>query len=144
MTALPLGGLLVRLLRAIVRQMTLFTTSKTPVGGIRNTSLHGSVVGRAQTLRLIPTLLLRALVDILWLIWGTLRKLIACQKLSTIPLTRWIPLLITLLETSSWMSVATRGLSLKSLPLGIHLLALVVHHNCAIHKRLKIGIGIGH
>jgi hypothetical protein len=144
MTALPLGGLLVRLLRAIVRQMTLFTTSKTPVGGIRNTSLHGSVVGRALTLGLIPILLLRALVDILWLVRGTLRELIACQKLSMIPLTRWIPLLITLLETSTLTSVATRGMSLKPFPLVIHLLALVVHHNCAIHKHLKIGIGIGH
>jgi hypothetical protein len=124
--------------------MTLFTTSETPVGGIKNTSLHESVVGRALTLRLIPILLLRALVDILWLVLGTLRELIACRKLSMIPLTRWIPLLITLLETSTLTSVATRGLSLKHFPLGIHLLALVVHHNCAIHKRLKIGIGIGY
>jgi hypothetical protein len=72
MTALPLGRLLVGLLRAIVRQVTLFTTSKTLVGGIRNTSLHGSVVGRALMLRLIPILQLRALVDILWLVRGML------------------------------------------------------------------------
>jgi hypothetical protein len=72
MTALPLGRLLVGLLRAIVRQVTLFTTSKTLVGGIRNTSLYGSVVGRALMLRLIPILQLRALVDILWLVRGTL------------------------------------------------------------------------
>jgi hypothetical protein len=52
--------------------MTLFATSETPVGGIRNTILHGSVVGRALTLRLIPILLLRMLVDILQLVWGTL------------------------------------------------------------------------
>jgi hypothetical protein len=49
-----------------------------------------------------------------------------------------------LLETSTLMSVATRGLYLKSFPLGIHLLTLIIHHNRAIHKRLKIGIGIGH
>jgi hypothetical protein len=95
-------------------------------------------------LGLIPILVLRVLVDILWLVRGTLQELIAYQKLSMIPLTRWIPLLITLLETSTLMSVATRGLSLKPFPLGIHLLALVVHHNCAIHKHLKFGIGIGH
>jgi hypothetical protein len=32
MTALPLGGLLVGHLRAIIRQMNLFTTLETPVG----------------------------------------------------------------------------------------------------------------
>jgi hypothetical protein len=144
MTALPLGVLLVGLLRAIVRQMALFTTPKTPVGSVRNTSLHGSVVGRALTLRLILILLLRALVDILWLVRGTLRDLIACRKLSTIPLTRWIHLLITLLETSTLTSVTDRGLSLKPFPLGFYLLTLVIHHNSVIHKCLKIGIGIGH
>jgi hypothetical protein len=144
MTTLPLGRLLVGLLRAIVRQVTLFTTSETLVGGIRNTSLHGSVVGRALTLRLIPILLVRALVDILWLVRGTLQDLIVCRELSTIPLTRWVPLLITLLETSMLMSVASRCLSLKPFSLGIHLLVLVIHHNSAIHKRLEIGIGIRH
>jgi hypothetical protein len=39
-TTLPLGSLLVGLLMAIVRQVTFFPTSKTPVGGIGNTSLH--------------------------------------------------------------------------------------------------------
>jgi hypothetical protein len=124
--------------------MTLFPTTKTPIGGIGNTSLHGSIVGRALTLSLIPTLLLRALVAILRLEWGTLWKLIAERDLTTILLTRWMPLLITLLETSTLTSVATRGLSLKPFPLGIHLLALVIHHNSAVHKRLKIGIGIGY
>jgi hypothetical protein len=52
--------------------------------------------------------------------------------------------LITLLKTSTWTSVATRGLSLKPFPLGIHLLALVIHHDSAVYKCLKIGIGIGH
>jgi hypothetical protein len=143
-TTLPLGSLLVGLLRAIVRQVTFFSTSKIPVRGIGNTSLHESIVGRALTLSLIPTLLRRALVVILWLEWGTLRKLIAKGDLTTIPLTRWRPLLIILLETSTLTSVATEGLSLKPFPLGIHLLALVIHHNSAVHKRLKIRIGIGH
>jgi hypothetical protein len=124
--------------------VTFFPTSKTPVGGIGNTSLHGSIIGRALTLSLIPTLLQRALVAILRLEWGTLRELIAERDLTTIPLTRRRPLLITLLETSTRMSVATGGLSLKPFPLGIHLLALVIHHDSAVHKRLKIGISIGH
>jgi hypothetical protein len=52
--------------------------------------------------------------------------------------------LITLLETSTLMSVATGSLSLKPFPLGIHLLTHVIHHNSAVHKHLKIGIYIGH
>jgi hypothetical protein len=95
-------------------------------------------------LSLIPTLLQRAWIVILQLEWGTLRELIAKRDLTTIPLTRRRPLLITLLETSMQMSVTTGGLSLKPFPLGIHLLALVIHHDSAVHKRLKIGICIGH
>jgi hypothetical protein len=53
-------------------------------------------------------------------------------------------LLITLLKTSTRTSVTIRSLSLKPFPLGIHLLALVVHHDSAVHKRLKVGISIGH
>jgi hypothetical protein len=75
---------------------------------------------------------------------GDVRKLIAERDLTTIPLARWMPLLITLLETSTLTSVATGGLSLKPFSLGIHLLVLVIHHYSAVHKRLKIGIGIGH
>jgi hypothetical protein len=63
---------------------------------------------------------------------------------TTIPLTRRRPLLITLLKTNTQTSVTTRSLSLKPFPLGIHLLALVIHHDSAVHKRLKIGISIGH
>jgi hypothetical protein len=143
-TTLPLGSLLVGLLRTIVRQVTFFPTSKTPVGGIGNTSLHGSIIGRALTLSLIPTLLRRALVAILWLEWGTLRELIVERDLTMIPPTRRRPLLITLLETSTRTSVTTGGLSLKPFPLGIHLLVLVIHHDSVVHKRLKIGISIGH
>jgi hypothetical protein len=52
--------------------------------------------------------------------------------------------LITLLEPNTRMSVTTRSLSLNPFPLGIHLLVLVVHHDSAVHKRLKIRISIGH
>jgi hypothetical protein len=112
--------------------------------GARRIVFHRSVVGGALVLSLASILLLWVLVAILRLKRETLRKLIACQKLSTIPLTRWIPLLITLLETSTLTSVATRGLFPKPFPLGIHLLTLVVHHNYAIYRRLKTGVSIGH
>jgi hypothetical protein len=144
MTILPLGSLLVDLLKTIVRQVTFFPTSKTLVGGIGSTGLHWSIIGRTLMLRLIPTLLRRALVTILQLEWGTLWELIAERDLTMIPLTRRRPMLITLLKTSTRTSVTTRSLSLKPFPLGIHLLALVVHHDGAVHKRLKIGISIGH
>jgi hypothetical protein len=49
-----------------------------------------------------------------------------------------------LLEISTRPSVTTRSLSLKPFSLGIHLLALVIHHDSAVHKRLKIVISIGH
>jgi hypothetical protein len=124
--------------------MSNLSTMIACVRGARSTILHKSVVGGALALTLTSILLLWALVAILRLKRGTLRKLITGRELPMIPLTRWIPLPITLLETSSLTSVATRGLSLKPFPLGIHFLALVVHHNGPIHKRLKIGIGVGH
>ena len=40
---MPLGGLLVGLLRAIIRHVTLFTTIEALAGSARGTSLHGSV-----------------------------------------------------------------------------------------------------
>ena len=40
MTILPLWGLLVWLLGAVIRHVTLFTIEKTLVGGISGTSLH--------------------------------------------------------------------------------------------------------
>jgi hypothetical protein len=112
-TTLSLGSLLVGLLRAIVRQVTFFPISKTSIGGIRNTSLHRGIIGRALTLRMIPTLLRRAWVAILRLEWGMLRELIAERDLTTIPLTKRRPLLIILLEISTRPSVTTRSLSLK-------------------------------
>jgi hypothetical protein len=43
-----------------------------------------------------------------------------------------------LLKTSALASVASRYLSLKPLPFGIHLLALVIHYNSVIHQCLII------
>ena len=68
MTILPLWGLLVWLLRAIIRQVTLFTMMETLVGSARGTGLHGSVVRRSLSWCLLTTLLLGTLIAILLLI----------------------------------------------------------------------------
>ena len=65
---LPLGGLLVGLLRAIIRHVTFFTTIETLVEGARGASLHRSVVGCSLSWCLLTTLLLRMLVTILLLV----------------------------------------------------------------------------
>ena len=139
-TILPLGVLLVRLLRAIIRQVTFFTTMEALAGSARGTSLHGSVVRRSLSWCLLTTLLLRTLIGILLLV------LVALGVLATIPLIGWSlkPLLEALLRIGVWTSLTSRGLSLKPPLLGLHLLALVVNNNSAIHQRLKIGVGIGH
>ena len=137
---LLLGGLRVGLLRAIIRQVTFFSTTKTLAGGARGTSLHRSVVVRSLSWCLLTTLLLRTLIGILLLV------LVALRILTTIPLTGWSlkPLLEALLSIGTRTSIAPRGLSLKPPLLGLHLLTLVVNNNSAIHQRLKIGVGIGH
>ena len=86
---LPLGGLLVGLLRAIIRQVPFFTTTEALAGSARGTSLHGSVVRRSLLWCLLTTLLLRTLIAILLLVRWTLLVLVV------IPLIRWslVPLL---------------------------------------------------
>ena len=135
---LPLRGLLVGLLRAIVREVTFFATTETLARGARGTSLHRSVVGRFLSWCLLTTLLLRTLIGILLLV------LVALRILTTIPLTGWSlkPLLEALLRIGTWTSIAPRGLSLKPPLLGLHLLALVVNNYSAIHQRLKVGVGV--
>ena len=137
---LPLRGLLVGLLRAIVREVTFFATTETLAGGARGTSLHRSVVRRSLSWCLLTTLLLRTLIGILLLV------LVALRILTTIPLTGWSlkPLLEALLRIGTRTSIAPRGLTLKPPLLGLHFFALVVNNNGAIYQRLKIGIGIGH
>ena len=82
-TILPLGVLLVRLLRAIIRQVTLFTTMKTLVGSVRGTSLHESVVRRSLSWCLLTTLLFRTLIGFLLLV------LVALGVLTTILMIGW-------------------------------------------------------
>jgi len=99
---LPLGGLLVGLLRAIIRQVTFFTTMEALAGSARGTSLHGSVVMRSLSWCLLTTLLLRTLIGILLLV------LVVLGVLTTIPLIGWSlkPLLETLLRIGTWTTIA--------------------------------------
>jgi hypothetical protein len=82
----------------------------------------------------------------LLLILLTLLEMITLRVLTMVPLTQrpLVPLLIALLKASVLTSIASRGLSLKPLPFSIHLLALTVNHNSAIHERLEVGVCIGH
>ena len=63
-----------------------------------------------------------------------------------IPLIRWslVPLLEALLRIGTWMSIASRGQSLKPTLLGLHLFVLIINNNGVIHKCLEIGVCIGH
>ena len=133
-----LGGLLVWLFRAVVRHVPLFSIIETLVGGVRGTSLHGGSIRVPLTWCLLTTLLLILLPLML--------KLVALRVWSTVPLIRWtlVPLLKALLWVGMLASVAFRGLSLKSPLLGVHLLALIVNHNSAIHQGLEIRVGVGH
>jgi len=72
--------------------------------------------------------------------------LVALGVLTTIPLIGWslVPLLETLLRIGTWTGITSRGLSLKPPLLGLHLFALIINNNSAIHQRLKIGVCIGH
>ena len=85
-----------------------------------------------------------ALIAILLLVWWTLLVRVALRVLTRIPLIGWslVPLLEALLRISAWTSITPRGLSLKPPLLGLHLLALVVNNNSAVHQRLKVGVGV--
>ena len=126
--------------------MTLFSIAETLVGSARRTSLYGSVVRRSLAWCLLATLLLRTLIAILLLVRWPLLVLVALRILTTIPLIGWslVPLLEALLRVGARTSIASRGLSLKPPLLGLHLLALIINNNSAIHQRLKIGVCIGH
>ena len=110
------------------------------IGGVGCTALHGSVAGIPLTWSLIAVMLLRALVAILLLVLRTLLIQVV------VPLIRQplVPLLEALWRVVALMSVASRGLSQKPPILSFHLLALIINHNSAIHKCLKVGVGVGH
>ena len=115
--------------------MTFFTTTEALARGAKGTSLHGSVVRCSLSWCLLTTLLLRTLIGILLLV------LVALGVLAMIPLIGWSlkPLLEALLRVGAQMSIASRGLSLKPPLLSLHLFALIVNNNSAIHQRLELG-----
>ena len=106
--------------------MTLFTTMETLVGRARGIGLHCGVVGCSLAWCLRATLLLILL---------KLLEQIALRVLTMIPLIGWslVPLLEALLRVGAWMSIASRGLSLKPPLLSLHLFELIVNNNGAIH-----------
>ena len=55
-----------------------------------------------------------------------------------------MPLLEAMLRVGAWTGITPRGLSLKPPLLGLHLFALIVNNNGAIHQCLEIGVCIGH
>ena len=81
-----------------------------------------------------------ALIAILLLVWWTLLVRVV------ILLIRWprVPLLEALLRIGARTSITPRGLFQKPAPLSLHLFALIVNNNSAVHQRLEIGVCIGH
>jgi hypothetical protein len=47
-TLLPLGSLLVLLLKVVIRHVTLLAIWEAPVGGVRGASFHGGIIGVPQ------------------------------------------------------------------------------------------------
>ena len=137
---LTLGCLLILLPRAMVSIMPNFSTMIAYVGGARCDGLHGSVVRCSLSWCLLATLLLGMLIAILLLVQ------VALRVLTMIPLIGWslVPLLEALLRIGVQTGITFRGLSLKPPLLGLHLFALIVNNNSAIHQHLEIRVCIGH
>ena len=126
--------------------MPNFSTMIAYIGGARCTGLHGSVVRHSLVWCLLTSLLLGTLIAILLLIWWMWLVRIMLRVLNMIPLIAWslVPRLVALLRVGAQTSIASRGLSLKPPFLSLHLFALIVNNNGAIHQRLKIGVCIRH
>jgi hypothetical protein len=128
--------------------VTHFTTTVASIGVVCHCCLHWSIVGHTWTWCLGVSLLLRALITKLLLVLGTLLVLVlvARRVLALIPLTRGplVPGRKALLRKHARTSVAARCLPLNLPLLSIHLFALIVNHNSAVHKFLEAGVNIGH
>jgi len=128
--------------------VTHLTTMVASIGVVCHRSLHRSIVGHTRTWCLRVSLLLGSLITKLLLVLGTLLVLvlIALRVLTLIPLTRGalIPMRKALLRKDARMSIAARCLPLNLTLLSIHLFALIVNHNSAVHKFLEAGVNIGH
>jgi len=118
-------------------------------------TLARSIVGHSLAWCLVVDLLLEALLTlIVILLLGMLLVLMAVllvvlralRKLTTVPLIRWplIALRESLLRICTWASVAARRLLLELPLLRVHLLAIVVEDNSAVHQFLETRIGVAH
>jgi hypothetical protein len=116
-------------------KVTNFSTAVACIGVVGCTTLHGSIVGHSLMWCLIASLLRGTLVAILLLVLRTLLVLITLRVLATVPLIGWplVPLLKTLLGISTRASVAPKSLPLELPLLGVHLLALIINYNSAVH-----------
>jgi len=104
---------------------------------------------------LVADLLLGALLTLISiLLLGTLLVLVVVllvvrrmlRKLTTVPLILWslTALRESLLRICTWASVAARRLPLELRFLCVHLLALVVNDNSAVHQFLETRVGVAH
>jgi len=129
------------------------------VAGIRVATgcctLARSIVGHSLTWCLVAGLLLGALLTLISiLLLGTLLVLVAVLlvilrtlwELITVPLIRWslIALRESLLRIHTWASVAAQRLPLELSLLCVHLLALVVDDNSAVHQFLETRLGVAY
>jgi len=144
------------LLGALVCIVSHLSTAVTGIGVAAGCcTLARSIVGHSLAWCLVADLLLGALLTLIAiLLLGMLLVLVAVllvvlralRKLTTAPLTWWplIALRESLLRVCTRASVAARGLSLELSLLCVHLLALVVDDNSAVHQFLETRIGVAH
>ena len=118
-------------------------------------TLARSIVGHSLAWCLVAGLLLGALLTLIAiLLLGTLLVLVvvllvvlrALRELTMVPLIQWslITLRESLLRIHTWASVAARRLPLELSLLCVHLLALVVDDNSAVHQFLEARISVAH
>ena len=153
---LVLLGWWILLLGALVGIVSHLSAAVTGIGVAAGCcTLARSIVGHSLAWCLVADLLLGALLILVAiLLLGTLLVLVivllvvleTLRKLTTVPLIRWslTALRESLLRICTWASVAARRLPLELSLLCIHLLALVVDDNSAVHQFLETRVGVAH
>lgn len=153
---LVLLGWWILLLGALVGIVSHLSAAVTGIGIAAGCcTLARSIVGHSLAWCLVADLMLEALLILVAiLLLGTLLVLVivllvvlgTLRKLTTVPLILWslTALRESLLRVRTWASVAARRLPLELSLLCIHLLALVVDDNSAVHQFSKTRIGVAH
>jgi hypothetical protein len=153
---LVLLGWWILLLGALVGIVSHLSAAVTGIGiSAGCCTLARSIVGHSLAWCLVADLLLGALLTLIAiLLLGTLLVLVivllvvlgTLRKLTTVPLIRrsLTALRESLLRVRTWASVAARRLPLELSLLCIHLLALVVDDNSAVHQFLEARVGVAH